>query len=60
MDDFDVYMNKMGGLSIVGESPPIVYIYIKMNVPYRIVNYAFDHVMIFSKVVAHEQPKVSK
>ena len=31
-----------------------------MYVRYRIVNYVFDYVMIFSKVVAHEPEKVSK
>ena len=31
-----------------------------MYVPYRIVNHAFDYIMIFSKVVAHEPGKVSK
>ena len=38
--------------------------YISMNVslyiPYRIINYAFDHVMIFSKVVAYDPGMVSK
>ena len=38
--------------------------YVNMNfcsyVPYRIVNYAFDHSMILSKVVAHEPGKASK
>ena len=40
------------------------YTYIKMNVclymPFRIVKYAFDHVMIFSKIVAYEPTKVSE
>ena len=31
-----------------------------LYVPYRIVNYAYDHVMIFSKVVAHKPGEVSK
>ena len=31
-----------------------------LYVPYRIVNYAFDNVMIFSKIVVHEPKKVCK
>ena len=31
-----------------------------LYVPYRTVNYAFDYVMIFSRVVSHETGKFSK